>query len=341
MHSLVIVEKKNGSLRLCLDPRHLNKVIKHEHYKILTIQDIATDLKGKTVFTTLDLKDGYWQVELDIESSLLCTFNTPFGRYRFTRMPFGLRSASEVFQKNDAVFEGIRGVYIVADNIIIVASTVDEHDKILKEVLDRAEAHNVKLNYDKLQLRVPEVKYLGTLISQDGMKPDPMEVKAISEMPKPSDKASVRRLLGMINFLAPHIPDMAKILAPLRELIKTDVHFQWNLAAENALTFIKNILSTQPVLQFFDPTIPSVIQADASQYGLGACLMQRGKPIAYASRSLSSSEVNYAQIEKELLAIVFACSKFHYYIYGFQTKVQSDHKPLEVIFTKSLHQVSP
>ena len=338
VHSLVIVEKKNGSLRLCLDPRLLNQVIKREHYKIPTIQEIASDLKGKKVFSTLDLKDGYWQVELDTESSLLCTFNTPFGRYRFTRMPFGLKSAAEVFQKkNEAVFEGIVGVHIVTDDIIIAASTVEEHDKILKQVLDRAEARNVKLNYDKLQLRVPEVKYLGTIISQHGMKPDPNKVQAIAEMPTPSDKAAVRRLLGMINFLAPHIPDMATIVSPLRDLIKMDAHFQWNSAAEDALTRVKNILSAQPVLQFFDPAVPSVIQADASQYGLGACLLQKGQPVAYASRTLSSCEVNYAQIEKELLAIVFACAKFHYYIYGFHTTIQSDHKPLEAIFKKPLH----
>ena len=113
------------------------------------------------------------------------------------------------------------------------------------------------------------------------------------------------------------------------------MHFQWNLAAENALVSIKRILSTQPVLQFFDPALPSVIQADASPYGLGACLMEQGKPIAYASRSLSSSEVNCAQIEKKLLAIVFVCSKFHYYIYALHTKIQSDHKPLEAIFKKA------
>ena len=133
---------------------------------------------------------------------------------------------------------------------------MEEHDKTLKQVLDRA-------------LTVPEVKYLGTIISQDGMKPDPAKAQAISEMPTPSDKASVHHLLGMINFLAPHIPDMAKILAPLRELLKTDVHFQWSSATEDALTSTKNILSTQPVLQFFDPAVPSVIQADASQYDLG------------------------------------------------------------------------
>ena len=150
VHNLVIIEKKNGSLRLCLNPWLLNQV-EREHYRIPTIQEIACDLKGKVVFSTLDLKDGYWQVELDAQSSFLCTFNTPFGRHRFTRMPFGLKSAAEVFQKkNEAVFEGISGVYIVADDIIIAAPTVEEHDKILKQVLDRAEAHNVKLNYDKL-----------------------------------------------------------------------------------------------------------------------------------------------------------------------------------------------
>ena len=173
------------------------------------------------------------------------------------------------------------------------------------------------------------------------MRPDSSKIQAISEMPTPSDKASVCRLLGMINFLAPHVPDMATIVAPLRELIKTDTHFQWNSAAEDALTHIKDVLSTQPVLQFFDPAVPSVIQADASQYGLGACLLQKGKPVAYASRSLSSCEINYTQIEKELLAIVFACAKFQFYIYGFHTTVQSDHKPLEAIFKKPLHQASP
>ena len=160
------------------------------------------------MFSTLDLKDGYWQVELDKESSLLCTFNTPFGRYRFTRMPFGLKSASEVFQKkNEAAFEGIKGIHIVADDIIIAASDVEEHNSILHQVLQRAAECNVKLNFDKFQFCVSEVKYLGTIITHEGMKPDPAKVRAIKEMPPPHDKAAVRRLLGMINYLAPHIPE--------------------------------------------------------------------------------------------------------------------------------------
>ena len=225
VHNLVVVEKKNGSLRLCLDPRYLNDVIKREHYRIPTIREIASEFAGKSLFSTLDLKDGYWQVELDESSSYLCTFATPFGRYRFIRMPFGLKSASEVFQKrNEAAFEGIEGIHIVADDIIIAASNVEEYNKIFTEVLQRAAARNVKLNFDKLQLRVSEVKYLGTIITHEGMKPDPAKVKAIAEMPTPHDKAAFRRLLGMINFLAAHIPNMASITTPLRNLVKADVH---------------------------------------------------------------------------------------------------------------------
>ena len=342
VHNLVIVEKKNGSLRLCLDPRDLNKVVKREHYKIPTAQEISSHLAGKKVFSTLDLKDGYWQIELDEQSSLLCTFNTPFGRFRFTRMPFGLNSASEVFQKkNEEVFAGIDGVHIMADDIIIAAATVQEHDAILRTVLQRARDRNVKFNWDKLQLRVNTVKYLGTIISEEGIKPDPDKVNAISNMPVPTDKAGVRRLLGMVNFLANHIPNMSTITAPLRDLVKVDTHFQWAGEHDKALDKLKAVLTNSPILQYFDPTIRSTIQADASQHGLGACLLQKGKPIAYASRSLNSAESNYAQIEKELLAIVFACQKFHHYIYGFPTNVQSDHKPLESIMNKPLSQVSP
>ena len=253
-----------------------------------------------------------------------------------------LESASEVFQKkSEAVFEGISGIHIVADNIIMAAATVQEHDSILCQVLERAKERNVRFNFSKLQLRVPEVKYLGTIISADGMKPDPDKVKAIVDIPTPTDKPDVRRLLGMINFLASHIPNMSATTAPLRDLLKTDVHFQWDAQHEAALTKIKEVISSPSVLSYFDPSKTSTIQADASKHGLGACLFQQGKPIAYASRSLTSSESNYAQIEKELLAIVFACEKFHQFIYGFPTKVHSDHKPLEAIYTRPLCSVPP
>lgn len=245
------------------------------------------------------------------------------------------------FRKDEAAFANIPGLYIVANDLIIAAENTEEHDRILNQVLQRAEDQNIKLNFDKLQLRVNQVRYLGTIVTPDGIKPDPAKVEAIIGMPTPTDKAGVRRLLGMINFLAAHIPDMSTITAPVRDLLKSDVIFQWGPEQVRALEKIKEILSTAPVLSYFDSKAQSTIQADASQYRLGACLLQRGKPVAYASRSLLAAECNYAQIEKELLAIVFACQKFHQYIYGVLTKVQTDHKPLESIVKKSLHKVSP
>lgn len=183
-------------------------------------------------------------------------------------------------------------IHIVVDDIIIAASDIEEHNVILHQVLQRATECNVKLNFDKFQLCVIEVKYLDTIISHEGMKPDPAKVKSITVMLTPNDKPAVCRLLGMINYLAPHIPNMASICLPLCDLYTTDVHFQWNTLAQDALMQIKAILSTEPVLCFFDPTIARLMQ----------------------------------------LAIVFACSKFHQYIYGFYTRVQTDHKPLEIIF---------
>ena len=178
----------------------------------------CSEFAGKTVFSTLDLKDGHWQVQLDEESSRLCTFNTPFGRYRFTRMPFGIKSASEVFQKrNEEAFSGIPGIHIVADDIIMAAVNTEEHDQILRQVLERARANekNIKFNFDKLQLRVHEVRYLGTMVTPEGIKPDPMKVSAIVEMSSPTDKAGIRRILGMINFLAAHIPNVSTVTALL------------------------------------------------------------------------------------------------------------------------------
>ena len=244
-------------------------------------------------------------------------------------------------KKNEEAFAGIPGIHIVADDIIIAAVNIEEHDQILRQVLERANKKNIKFNFDKLQLRMNEVRYLGTMVTPQGIKPDPMKVSAIVEMTSPTDKAGIRRLLGMTNFLAAHIPNVSTITAPLRSLLKSDILFTWGPEQAKALTTIKEILSTAPVLSYFDSTVTSTIQADASQHGLGACLLQKGKPIAYASRSLSPAESNYAQIEKELLAIVFACQKFHQYIYGFPTKVQSDHKPLETIVQKPLHKASP
>ena len=181
---------------------------------------------------------------------------------------------------------------------------VQEHSSILRQVLERAKEYQVCFNFDKLQLRVSEVKYLGTIITADCTKPDPEKVRAIMDIPTSTEKADVRCPLGMINFLTSHIPNMSITIAPLRNLLKTDVHFQWDLQHEAALTKIKEVLSSAPVLHYFDPSKTSTIQADASQHVVGACLLQHRKPVAYASRNLSPSEHRLRRNYSQLFSLV-------------------------------------
>ena len=197
VNSLVIVEKKDGSLRLCLDPKDLNKVIKREHFQIPTFEDVVSRLGEKKYFTVLDQKDSYWQVPLSEESSYMCTFNTPFGRYRFVRMPFGICSASEVLEKRVyKVFGDMQEVEVIADDMIISGATEEEHDQLLRNVMQRAREQNVKFNPKKVQFKQPRVVYFGTIISEDGIRPDPAKVKAMVELPQPTSKEDVRRLMG-------------------------------------------------------------------------------------------------------------------------------------------------
>jgi hypothetical protein len=243
VNSLVITEKKDGSLRLCLDPKDLNKNIQREHFQIPTFEDVVTRLGGKKVFSILDQKDSYWQVVLDEESSKLCTFNTPFGRYRFKRMPFGISSASEILQKRTyKAFGDIPGVHVISDDMLIAADTDVEHDGILSKVMERARSQGVKFNKQKTQFKLPEVFYMGRRVGADGIRPDEAKIKAIVDMPDPTDKAGVQRLIGMLNFLSPFIPNMSTITAPLRNLLKATVPWQWMPEHSDAMLKIKAVL---------------------------------------------------------------------------------------------------
>lgn len=216
-----------------------------------------------------------------------------------------------------------------------------EHDEILSQVLDRARKYNVRFNRDKIQHKVSQVKYVGHVLSGDGVSPDPDKVKAIREMEAPTDAKALHRFLGMITYLSKFIPSFSSITAPLRQLLKNSIPWSWSDTHQKTFLHLKQLISNTPVLQYFDVSKPAVIQTDASGLGLGSCLLQEGKPIAFASRALTDTETRYAQIEKELLAIVFACERFYTYIYGRTTTVQSDHKPLEAVFKKSISSTTP
>ena len=238
-------------------------------------------------------------------------------------------------------FGDITGVHIIADDMIVAADTVEEHDKILHQVMQRARQENVQFNKRKLQFQVSQVLYMGNLISAEGLKPDRSKIEAILDMPTPEDKPALQRLLGMVKFLSPYIPNESEITAPLRMLLKKEAAWNWQPEHDKSLQRVKKVLVSKPVLRFYDVSQPVTIQADACQTGLGCCLMQEGQLIHYASRAMTEAEKNYAQIEKELLTICFACNKFHQYVFGKTVNVQTDHRPLEAIFRKPLGNASP
>ena len=339
--SLVIVNKSD-KIRLCIDPRNLNKALKREIYPLPTIEEVATKLAGSEYFSVFDCKKGFWQLKLSEESSKLLTFNTPFGRYRFARMPFGISPAPEIYQRTMAdIFKDIPNVQIIMDDILIHSKTKIEHDKIVKLVLERCRKVNLRLNPDKIRYQTDSVKYIGHIISKDGLKIDPDKVSAIRNLPQPTNKNELLKFMGMVNYLGKFINNLSDVNQPLRLLLKNDYEWYWGPDQDKCFNKLKELLSSAPVLSFYDLSKPVTLSVDASSYGLGACLLQEDHPVAFASRSLNDHEKLYSQIEKELLAIVFGITKFSNYVYGRIPTVESDHRPLETIFKKPISSAPP
>ena len=339
--ALALVVKKNGNLRICIDPRPLNKALKREHFQLPTLDDLLPELADSKVFSTLDLRDGFWQVKVDEASSRLTTFTTPFGRFRWKVLPFGIAPAPEIFQK--ALFNNVsdlEGVINKADDLLVVGksktmeeATVD-HDIKLKKLLQRCD-RGMRLNAGKLNLRQTSISFLGHMITSDGLLPEPEKIEAIKEMPCPTDVKGEQRLGGLVNYLAKFLPHISDVMAPIRNLVKANVAWTWSQIHEEAFGKIKKLVSEALVLRYYDPKKSFVIQYDVSEKGMGAALLQEGQPLAYISCALTDTETRYAQIEKELLAVVYACERFHQYTFGRQITVLTDHRPLEAIIKKN------
>lgn len=341
--SNVLLVKRNGKMRLCLDPCALNKVLKCPKYQIPTLDECLPDLHNAKVFSTLDCKKGFWQLQLDDQSSRLTTFWTPFGRYRFVRMPFGLGPAMEIYQKKQhEVVQGLHGVLVIADDFLVfgrgdnIEEAAVDHDKNLEQLFIRLRNKNCKLNPEKVNLCASNVKFFGHVLTGDGISADPEKINAIQQIPNPKNVIELMRFLGMITYLSRFLPKLSEIAEPLRQLTHQNVDFVWNSLHNDVFVKLKHLVAKAPLLRYYDMHKPVVIQADASSYALGATIMQDGRPVSYASKMLTKCQRNYAQIEKELLAILFACRRFDQYICGrSDVCVETDHKPLIRIVSRN------
>ena len=247
---MVPVPKAKGGVRICVDLQRLNKAVKREHLVLPTLDDIAPNLAGSVLFSSLDAESGFWQIPLEPESQKLTTFISPFGRFCFQRLPFGITSASEIFQrKMQELLEGHEGVEVIVDDILVHGRTREEHDTRLKRVLETVNKSGMKLNYQKCQFRKAELTYFGHVVGADGIKPAPEKVRALEDMPAPTKVEELRRVLGMINYLGRFVSNLSTLAKPMSDLFKADATWEWGAHQEREFQECKNLLSKAPNLQ--------------------------------------------------------------------------------------------
>ena len=340
--SLAYSVKKDGSLRICIDPQKLNQALKRCPHKVPTLEELNPQFAGSTVFSKLDAKAGYWSVHLDPDSQLITTFRTPFGRYCWTRLPFGLGVSQDIFQaRMDEILEGLPGVVGITDDVCVHGKDEEEHDRNLKALMDRAKETGLVFSSDKRTIRQPEISFFGNIYSKDGIRPDPAKVHDIENMSVPQDKEDLQRFLGMMTYLATFIPNFSEESQPLRDLLKKNVPFEMSEDHLHCFQKLKTAISAKSCVKYFDPTKPTTLEVDSSTKDLGAAILQDGQPVAFASKALNSAQSNYPNIDREMLAVVFCINRFHTYLYGRPFRVITDHKPLEMISKKPLLRAPP
>ena len=322
------------SLRICVDLTQLNKCVMRNRHILPDVNHTLAQLKNSSIFSKLDANSGFWQIKLDDESRKLTTFITPWGRYCFNRLPYGISSAPEYFTlKMQSILDGIDNVLVLMDDILVHGDTQEKHDSALEAVLKRLRDANVTLNRKKCQFSVKCVKYLGHLVSGSGIKPDPDKVSAIRNFKTPESVTDVQRFLGMVNQLAKFVPHVATVTKPIRDLLVKSNAWVWDSPQEQAFQELKSIITSDIVLKTYNPDADTVVASDASTVGIGAILKQRQKdgsmaPIMFASRALTPTEQRYATVEKEALAVTYAAEKFSQYLLGKVFHFEVDHKPL-------------
>ena len=305
---IVVVPKSNGRVRICGDFVQLNRAVQREVYQMPSTEETLAKLAGAKIVTKLDANGGFWQRKLSDSCKLLTTFKTPWGRYCFSRLPFGISSAPEHLQKvMSRILDGLPGQVCQVDDILVFGETQEQHDHRLADVLERFQKANVTLNVEKCKFSQDKVQFLGHVVGNGGVEVDPNKVEAISEMKAPTDIFQLRRFLGVVNQVGGYVENLANLTQPLRSLLNKNSGWLWGMAQQQAFDKIKKALSKVPTLAIYDSSRETKVSSDASSFGLGAVLMQsttdgHWKPVAYISRAMTETEQRYV-IFKELISL--------------------------------------
>lgn len=295
-------------------------------------------MQGGQIFTKLDLSNAYNQLLLDESSQKICAWSTHIGLFKMKRLPFGVKPASAIFQRTiENVLRDIPKSINYMDDIVVTGLNVEEHVKILKLVLIRLNDVNLKLNIDKCEFFKNKITYLGFHIDSKGLSKTNERVESVLQSPIPQDISELRAFVGLVNYYSRFIPNYADKMVPLYQLLQKENDFVWNNKCQTAFEQMKSEVTTDRVLAHFDPTLPIILESDASQNAIAGVLSHRfsdktKRPIAFVSRALSKCERNYSVIEKEALAIIFSFTKLRQYLLGQHFELDTDHKPLLAIF---------
>ena len=332
---VVLVRKKSGEWRFCVDYRRLNDCTVKDAFPLPRIDDIMDSLQGQKYFSSLDLTSGYWQVEMDKDSAEKTAFSVPTGHFEWKVMPFGLCNAVATFQRlMSRVLAGKIGKHVFAylDDVLIAGVDFKEHISLLRDVFNAFRQANLKLNLKKCVFAQTSVEYLGFLVNGNGIQPSPTKVQSIVDYPAPTNVDELRRFIGLVSFYRRFISGSVDLMSPLNKLLQKGIKWNWNDACINSFHELKRQLAEKPLLHYPDFSQPFVMYCDASDRGVGVVLSQKIEDeehvIAYASKSFTKSELHWSVTEKEAFALVWGLTHFHAYVYGNKVIIYSDHRAL-------------